>query len=198
MATNLRREILYLPNLITFGRILLIPAVLAFIDNESAARSFVAMLLFGLSAISDIVDGYLARRLGRVSLLGKFFDPLADKLLVMATLVWMVPLGRIEPWVVVLLLAREISITALRGVASAEGLVIAAGGKGKTKTALQLAGIACLIVHFPYPLLFTGLVVDFNRIGTWVVYISLVFSLGSAVEYVQMFARAVQEDEQRE
>ena len=193
MARNLAKEILFVPNLLTMARIVMIPVVLVFIDNESPLRSFFAAAFYAVSAITDFFDGYLARRSKQVSLLGKFLDPLADKLLVMATLVWMVPMGRIQAWVVVLLIAREISITALRSMASAEGLVISARQMGKHKTALQMIGILCLIVHFRYPIVPTGTYVDFHQVGLYTIYISLVFSIFSAVEYVQLFARAVNE-----
>ncbi|HEX9620712.1 MAG TPA: CDP-alcohol phosphatidyltransferase family protein, partial [Polyangiaceae bacterium] len=127
--------------------------------------------------------------------LGKFLDPLADKLLVMASLVWMVPMGRIPEWAVVLLLAREISITGLRGIASSEGVVIAAGEGGKSKTALQMIGILCLILGYPYHLSL-GFIdlgeVDLVYVGRALVYISLVFSLTSAFQYVSLFAEAVE------
>lgn len=186
-----REELFYLPNQLTYFRMLLIPPILAYIDNESPARCVVACLLYSVSALTDFLDGYLARRMGRVSIIGKFLDPLADKVLVMATLVWMVPLGRIEAWVVILLLARELSITGLRSIASAEGIVIAAGGLGKSKTALQFIGIICLILHFRYPILFTNVSLDLHQVGLYTIYISLVFSIVSAFEYVQLFARAI-------
>ncbi len=192
MASDLKKELTYAPNLLTFLRILLIPLVLVYIDNESPQRCLIAALLYSVSALTDFVDGYLARRFSQVSLLGKLMDPLADKLLVMATLVWMVPMGRIDAWLVVLLLGRELAITGLRGVASSEGLVISARQMGKHKTALQMVGILCLILHFQVPLFLTSLVVDLHQVGLFVLYISLVFSIFSAVEYVQLFARAVQ------
>lgn len=192
MPHNLRKEVTSLPNLLTLLRILLIPVVLVFIDNDSPTRCFIAALLYSLSAITDFIDGYLARKWGQVSLLGKFLDPLADKILVMATLVWMVPMGRIAAWLVVVLLTRELAITALRGIASSEGLVIAARQKGKHKTALQMVGILCLILHFRYPVLLTNQVMDLHLVGLYTIYLSLVFSIVSAVEYVQLFARAVQ------
>jgi CDP-diacylglycerol--glycerol-3-phosphate 3-phosphatidyltransferase len=192
LAHDLKREITNLPNILTFLRVLIIPAVLVYVDNESPFRSFIAALLYSASAVTDAIDGYLARRWHQESLLGKFLDPLADKLLVMATLVWMVPLGRIDAWLVVVLLARELSITALRGIASSEGLVISARQMGKHKTALQMAAILCLIIHFRYPVLGTQHYVDFHMVGLYTIYISLVFSIFSAVEYIQLFARAVQ------
>jgi phosphatidylglycerophosphate synthase len=108
--------------------------------------------VYALAAITDFFDGYIARKQGLVSVLGKFLDPLADKLFVMATLVWLVNMGRIETWVVVALLAREFGITGLRSIASSEGVVIAAGDDGKAKTALQMIGILCLILGYPYTL----------------------------------------------
>jgi CDP-diacylglycerol---glycerol-3-phosphate 3-phosphatidyltransferase len=191
VAHNLKREFTSLPNILTMLRVAAIPVVLIYIDNESPLRSFVAALVYSATALTDWFDGYLARKWNQVSLVGKYLDPLADKLLVMATLVWMVPLGRIEAWVVILLLARELSISALRSVASSEGLVISAREMGKRKTALQMAAILCLIIHFRYPILFTDNYVDAHIVGLYTIYISLVFSLFSAIEYMQLFVRAV-------
>jgi CDP-diacylglycerol--glycerol-3-phosphate 3-phosphatidyltransferase len=193
MAHNLRAELTSLPNVLTMLRILIIPAVLVFVDNESPLRSFIAALLYGACAFTDFIDGYLARKWNQVTLLGKFLDPLADKILVMATLVWMVPMGRIDAWLVVLLLARELSITGLRSVASSEGLVISARQLGKRKTALQMIGILCLIIHFRYPILVVGAYANFHLIGLYTIYISLVFSIFSAIEYVGLFVKAVQQ-----
>ncbi len=193
MAHNLKAELTCLPNILTLGRILLVPVVLVFIDNDSPLRSFIASMLYAACAITDLIDGYLARKWNQITLLGKFLDPLADKILVMATLVWMVPMGRIDAWLVVLLLARELSITGLRGVASSEGLIISARQLGKHKTALQMVGILCLIIHFRYPILVLGAYVDFHRVGLYTIYISLVFSIFSAIEYIGLFFQAVQQ-----
>src|SRR5262245_61010633 len=119
---TLREDALNLPNLLTMCRILAM--VLVLLDRGGPRDCFWAALLFAGAAITDFLDGYLARKRGLVSVLGKFLDPLADKLIVMSTLVWLVPMGRIAPWVVVLLLSRELSITGLRSVAASEGVVI--------------------------------------------------------------------------
>jgi CDP-diacylglycerol--glycerol-3-phosphate 3-phosphatidyltransferase len=156
--------------------------------------------VFTLAAITDLLDGYLARKLGVVSVLGKFLDPLADKLIVMAALVWMVPMGRMPAWAVVLLLARELSVTGLRSVAASEGVVISAGNEGKTKTALQMIGIIALVLGYPYHLSFVGLdlgVVDLVHVGRTLVYLSLLFSFASAAQYVRLFAEAVEAKEKR-
>jgi CDP-diacylglycerol--glycerol-3-phosphate 3-phosphatidyltransferase len=192
---TLREDALNLPNLLTMARILAIPLVLALLDRGGPRDCFWAALLFAGAAITDFLDGYLARKRGLVSVLGKFLDPLADKLIVMATLVWLVPMGRIAPWVVVLLLAREISITGLRSIAASEGVVIAAGEGGKAKTALQMVGILMLMIGYPYRmnfLLFDLGVVDLVHVGRWLIYISLVYSLASAAQYVGLFATAVE------
>ena len=194
----MRDDALNLPNLLTMGRIAIIPLVLWLLQRGSPNDCVVAALVYSGAALTDLLDGYLARRMNIVSVLGKFLDPLADKLLVMASLVWMVPLGRISEWAVILLLGREISVTALRSIASSGGLVIAAGGGGKTKTALQMAGILCLIIGYPYHLSL-GFIdlgrVDLVNVGRVLVYASLVFSLVSAFQYVSLFAAAVEAKE---
>jgi CDP-diacylglycerol--glycerol-3-phosphate 3-phosphatidyltransferase len=182
------------------ARVVMIPLCLWLLDRRTPKDCFWAAIVFTLAAITDMLDGYLARKMGVVSVLGKFLDPLADKLIVMATLVWMVPMGRIPGWVVIVLLAREISVTGLRSVAASEGVVIAAGQEGKTKTALQMIGIIALILGYPYHLTYVGIdcgVVDTSLIGRMLVYLSLAFSLASAVEYLRLFGAAVEAKAQK-
>jgi CDP-diacylglycerol--glycerol-3-phosphate 3-phosphatidyltransferase len=191
--TGLRRELTNLPNLITMGRVLLVPFVIVLIDNYNPLRTFAASLLYIGVAGGDWLDGYLARSRNEVSVLGKFLDPLADKLIVTAVLVTMVALGRVPTWLVVVIIGRDLAINGLRSIASAEGLVIAASDGGKIKTALQLVAIMMLLIHFSYPLLGAELVfgqaipVDYHRAGTLMLYISAVVSLGSGMQYVWKF-----------
>jgi CDP-diacylglycerol--glycerol-3-phosphate 3-phosphatidyltransferase len=192
---TLAQDALNLPNLLTMGRIVAIPFFVWLLDLPTPVRGFWACILFTAAAITDVLDGYLARKLGVVSVLGKFLDPLADKLIVMAALVWMVPMGRIPAWAVVLLLAREISVMGLRSVAASEGVVISAGQEGKTKTALQMMGIIALVLGYPYHVSYGGLdlgVVDMVHVGRTLVYLSLLFSFASAAQYVRLFAAAVE------
>jgi CDP-diacylglycerol--glycerol-3-phosphate 3-phosphatidyltransferase len=184
-----------LPNLLTFFRILMIPAVLVLLEQGGPRDCVWAAIVYSLAAITDMLDGWLARRQGLVSVLGKFLDPLADKLIVAAVLVWMVSMGRVAAWMVVVLLSREITITALRSIASAEGLVIAAGSQGKLKTALQMVGIVCLIVGYPYQFslgLYDFGRVDFVHVGRLLVLLSIVFSITSAASYLTLFAEAIE------
>src|SRR6266850_3181395 len=189
---NLRREFTNIPNLVTMGRVVLVPFVLLFIDNFSPLRSFIASLLYLGAAAGDALDGYLARSRGEVSMLGKFLDPLADKLIVTAVLVFMVALGRVPAWIVVVLIARDLAINGLRSVASAQGLVIAASEGGKIKTAFQLVAIMMLLIHFRYPVIGTSIQpIDYHRVGLVVLYLSMGVSVLSGAQYLRDFFSAV-------
>src|SRR5580658_9183986 len=197
---SLAEDALNLPNLLTMARIVMIPLFLWLLDSETPKACFSAAIVFTLAAMTDMLDGYLARKLGIVSVLGKFLDPLADKLIVMAALVWMVPMGRIAPWAVVIVIGREISVTGLRSIAASEGVVISAGQEGKTKTALQMIGIIALVLGYPYHISYAGLdlgLVDLVHVGRMMIYLSLVFSIASAAQYLRLFAAAVEAKEQR-
>lgn len=194
---RLAAQAISLPNLITYARILAVPAVLAMMQFDSPRNAFLAAMVFAVASATDALDGYLARRFNLISLIGKFLDPLADKLLIMGTLVMLLYLGRVNPWVVFVLLARDIIISGLRTIALSEGMVIAARDLGKYKTAFQMVGIWSLLIHYPHAVL-TDEPVDFHRVGTYFLYISVVFSLLSAADYFRGFFRTVLEREARE
>jgi CDP-diacylglycerol--glycerol-3-phosphate 3-phosphatidyltransferase len=168
-------------NIITVSRMFLIPPVMAFLVTDAEWAGWTAMVIFVVAAIGDLVDGYLARLYGQVSVVGAFLDPLADKLMVMAVMVMLIPLGRIPAWLVVLLLARELVITGLRGIASAEGIFISASAGGKYKTAYQMTGLSILMVHYKY----AG--IDAHTVGLWLMYLSAAVSLGSGWNYCFAF-----------
>ena len=161
--------------------------------------NFWAGWVYTAATITDALDGYLARKRGLVSVVGKFLDPLADKLLVMATLVLMVGMGRVPAWIVVVILARELSISMLRMIASSEGVVIAAGEGGKAKTALQMVAVLFLMLHHRYlvDFWFVERWVDFNVAGLWLLYLSVFFAITSAGEYVKLFVEAVYAKDRR-
>lgn len=189
-SSSLRRELTNLPNLVTMSRVVLIPFVLVFIDNFSPLRSFIASLLWLLAAAGDGLDGYLARSRGEVSTLGKFLDPLADKLLVTAVLVFLVELSRVPAWVVVVIIGRDLAVSGLRSIAAAQGMIISASDSGKIKTALQLVSIMLLLIHFRYPMLGTGKTVDYHLAGLVVLYVSTAVSLFSGGQYMRHFLSA--------
>lgn len=186
----LRDEITDLPNVITLARIALIPIVIVCADSYSPKLWALAALVFVIAAVTDALDGFLARRMGLVTVVGKFLDPLADKLIVLSTLVLLVDIGRAPEWLVIILMARELAVTGLRAIASQQGYVIAAGTGGKTKTALQLVGISFLLIHAPYELLLVDYTLDFHAVGIYLLYLSLVMSVLSAAEYFKFFADA--------
>lgn len=193
MQRSLRREFLNAPNAITLVRIAMIPVFLWFTYHESRVDSFIAALVYAVTGTTDFLDGWVARKKGLVTLIGKFLDPLADKLIVMAALVLLVHLGRVAAWVVIVVMAREFIVTGLRTIAMSEGVVIAAGQEGKSKTAFQVAAITFLLLHYEYPIdaIFFTFDLDANRVGTWLLYVSLFYSVWSAWNYFAGFIRAV-------
>jgi len=186
MAKTLARsEFWNLPNTITVMRVLVIPIVMVLMLYPGRFTSLAAGLLFIAAALSDILDGYYARKLGLVSTFGAFLDPLADKLLVSAAMVMLIPLGRIPAWVVAIFLMREMTITALRSIAASEGLIIAASPLGKRKTAYQTTALSFLIIHHPM----WGF--DVHSVGIVLLWFALYYTVVSGWDYLRSFLREV-------
>ncbi len=143
---------LNLPNTLTLLRILLVPVVVVALLDETPNGDAIAAGVFALAALTDGLDGWIARNRGEITTFGKLMDPLADKLLVTAALVSLVSLGRLEAWVAMVIIAREFAVTGLRAVAAERGVVIQASWLGKVKTILQIAAIIALIAVDPTPL----------------------------------------------
>lgn len=178
-----------IPNRLTMSRILLIPIFIVLmtvpfswggweIGNATLpVAHFVAAMTFIIAAATDWVDGYYARKYNLVTNLGKFLDPLADKLLVSAALILLIEIGLAPAWVVIVIISREFAVTGLRLVAAGEGIVLAAGKMGKLKTATQMVAIAALLLH-NYPFSYLGF-----PFGTIMLYVSLFFTVLSGLEY---------------
>lgn len=196
---SLREDAFNLPNLLTMLRIVMIPAVMILLWDGTPVMNYWAGWVYTVATITDALDGYLARKRNLVSVLGKFLDPLADKLIVMATLVMMTAMGRVPAWAVVVILARELSISMLRTIAISEGVVIAAGEGGKAKTALQMVAVLFLMLHHRYKIdfWFTEQWVDFNMAGLLLLYLSLFFAITSAGEYIKLLVEAVEAKDRR-
>ena len=179
-----------IPNILTLLRIAAIPFVAMMLWNiPSPTESIIACVLFVIAMITDIIDGYLARKWNQYTPMGAYLDPLADKLMVITILIMLLPLGWVPAWAVALLLCREISITGLRGIASQQNLVLAASPMGKTKTAFQSTSIGMLLWHYPLKFPILG-VVDVHSCGIILFYISLFFALFSGVEYFYLYYKA--------
>ena len=142
-----------LPNALTLSRLAAIPVLIVLLLADFPGHDQVAAVVFIIFSLTDTADGQIARRRGLVSDLGKFLDPLADKLYVLSVLIVLVQQGLVAAWVVVVILSRELLVTILRSIAASQGHVVAAAPLGKTKTVLQMAAVAFLILQRPYPFL---------------------------------------------
>ncbi len=177
-----------LPNLLSLFRILLVPFLaylMSFTDPVSCA---LAALVFIIASVTDMLDGYLARRHKSVSDFGKILDPLADKLLVVTALIMLVAIDRpgdvyVPVWLVVIIVAREVAVTVLRGIALTEGIVIPADELGKYKLLVQTFALVGLMVHYPY------MGIDFFVVGMYFLVLSTVLAVWSGVEYHVQFLR---------
>ena len=139
------------PNVLTMLRIVAVPVLVVALLDETPDGDVIAAIVFALAALTDGLDGYIARRRKQVTTFGKLMDPLADKLLVIAALISLVSLDRLAAWIAMVIIARELAVTGLRSVAAERGVVIAASWLGKLKTALQVAAIFALIAFDPPP-----------------------------------------------
>lgn len=190
---NLRTGRLNLPNLLTLARVAAVPLIVIIMLSDSRAAGLWAAAIFGAAAVTDFIDGWLARKWGVVTVLGKFLDPLADKLIVMAALIMLIPFGRIPAWAVFLVLGREIIITGLRSIASSEGIVIDASDLGKYKTIYQMVAIPGLLLHYDYYWFFgvrsEFLHVNMHNFGMFFFVIALALTLWSGFDYLYKFFR---------
>lgn len=164
-----------LPNQLTMLRIILIPV---FIVVLMMGHYYAAAAIFVVASATDALDGHIARKYNLVTNFGKLMDPLADKLLVVSALVCLVQLGDVPGWMVIVILSREFTITALRSVAASEGIVIAAGNSGKLKTVFQMIAIpALLLKNWPFELI--GF--PFAIVMLWA---ALIMTIYSGIEYM--------------
>ncbi len=172
-----------LPNVLTLSRLAAIPLLMGLLLVSFPGHDQLAAALFVLVSFTDTLDGQIARRRGMVSDLGKFLDPLADKLLVLSVLIVLVQEGLVAAWVVVVIFSRELLITILRSVGASQGRVIAAAPLGKTKTVTQMAAVTLLILQRPYP----GLV----PVAALAVAVAVIFTIGSGIDYLVRFRHLI-------
>lgn len=169
---------------LTWGRMAVCPLIVGLLLFEGPVAGWIAAGLFILASITDWFDGYFARKYEATSSMGKFMDPIADKILVASVLIMLIPSGRVGPVLVLLLLARDILIGGIRSVAAADRLIIDAKATGKWKTGIQMVGIPAVLIHTP---LF-GLPI--YEIGLVLLWISVVLSIISGFEYVQLYRKS--------
>ena len=182
-----------LPNLLTLVRIFLVPLLVAALVQQNfqiywgervlVANDFFALIVFLAAALTDLLDGYLARRWKQVTTVGTLLDPVADKLLISAALISLVEIRLLPGWMVILIISREFAVSGLRGIAAAEGYTIRASELGKSKMMLQVIGVSLVLLSIRWPELRL-----FALTAMWAV---VVFGLASAVDYFRKFWRKV-------
>ncbi len=165
-------------NKLTIFRIILIPVFMLFLLFDFKYGQIIATGIFIIAAITDTLDGHIARSRNMITKFGKFMDPLADKLLVSAALISLTEMGKISAWIVVIIIAREFAITGLRVLAASEGITLAASWWGKIKTATQMVGIVLLLIdNFPFALI--NIPVDMI-----VIWLATIFTIISGFDYI--------------
>ncbi|AQS59306.1 CDP-diacylglycerol--glycerol-3-phosphate 3-phosphatidyltransferase [Desulforamulus ferrireducens] len=167
-----------LPNRLTLARMFLIPVFLAVVTLKIKYGDIIAAAVFILAASTDGLDGYIARKNKQVTTLGKFMDPLADKLLVSSALIVLVELGKLSAWVAVIIIGREFMVTGLRSIAASEGVVIAASKLGKWKTVTQIVAIVAMFLH--------NLTIELLgfEIGRAAMAVAVFFTIWSGADYI--------------
>lgn len=176
-----------IPNLLTVTRILLIPVFVMVFAEPTPDRSLVAAIIFVIAAVTDLLDGYLARKTGQITKLGRLLDPIADKLLVVSALILLVQVDRVTALVAILIIAREVAVTGIRAIAASEGMILSAEVTGKYKMALQVVAIVLLILEGT---IFSELG-NLHLAGTVTLYLSLLLGYISGARYVISFWRQV-------
>lgn len=176
---------LNLANMLTLARVFAVPVLVVLLSIEQELKTVVSAYLaagvFVLASLTDMADGYVARRQNLITNLGKFLDPLADKLLIGSALIMLVGLGWIPAWIVVVIICRELAVTGMRGVAADKGVVIAADSLGKMKTISQILALVPLLLHYP---LFGF---DPHPLGMLLLYVALALTVFSGANYLYNF-----------
>nr|WP_305572047.1 CDP-diacylglycerol--glycerol-3-phosphate 3-phosphatidyltransferase [Humidesulfovibrio sp.] len=171
--------------MLTLARVFAVPVIVVLLYLEQAFQTvllaYVSAGVFALASLTDMADGYIARRQNLITNLGKFLDPLADKLLISSVLIMLVELGWVAGWIVVVIICRELAVTGMRGVAADKGVVIAADHFGKMKTIAQSLALVPLLAHYPI------LGLDVALIGTVVLYVALALTVFSGGNYLYNF-----------
>ena len=185
-----------LPNILTLARIFFVPLVVAALVQEHRVYSFqffgfeialgnemLALVIFLVAAITDMLDGYLARKWSQITTLGMLLDPIADKLLISASLIALVEVRAVPAWMVILIIGRDFAISGLRSIAMSEGYLIPASDLGKSKMVLQVAAVGMAMASLRHP--------EWQTLTTFVLWASVVFTLVAAIDYARQFWRKI-------
>ncbi len=174
------------PNALTLFRIVAVPLIIGLMYVPNRLTCLLAGLIFSAAAITDYLDGHLARQKGMVTNLGKVLDPVADKLLVSSTMIMLASLGWVPAWAVCVIIGREIAVTGLRSIIAQNRMDLSASWLGKYKTGFQIAAMIPLLFHYPY------LTIDMTAIGLFFFWGAVVFTLWSGIDYFVRFRGLLQ------
>lgn len=183
MEKTPKQSVLTHPNTLTLFRIISVPIIVILLMMPNRLTAFIAGLIFSAAAITDYFDGYLARRYGLVSNLGKVMDPVADKLLVSCSLIMLTSLGWMPAWIACIIIGRELAVTGLRNIIAQNKQDVSASSLGKYKTGFQIAAIIPLMFHYP------ALGFDFQAIGMVFLWGALAFTVWSGADYFLRFRK---------
>lgn len=172
-----RRETFNLPNTITLMRIGVVPFLFILLSNPGEFWSLVIAGLFVVASITDFFDGYIARKYHMITTMGKFLDPIADKIIVNTAMILMIPIGRIPTWIVAITIIRDLIVDVIRSIASSEGIYMQASILGKQKTVTQIIAVTALMIHY------TIFGINAHIVGTVILYIALFLTIYSGIDY---------------
>lgn len=176
-----KRTVNNIPNILTLSRILSVPVFLVLMLDPAPARVLSAAAVFTLASVTDWLDGYLARKWGQVTKIGKLLDPIADKILVTSALVILVRMDVIAAWIAVVIIGREFAVTGLRSIAATDGIVIPAEKAGKYKVVMQIIAVVSLLLD--HHLAFGWL----SRVGTATLWVAMVLGIYSGAQYFAQY-----------
>jgi CDP-diacylglycerol---glycerol-3-phosphate 3-phosphatidyltransferase len=176
-------KIFNVPNLLSISRILAVPVFIVLMLDPSPLRALAAGVVFSIASATDWLDGYLARKWGQVTKMGKMLDPIADKILIMAALVVLVEIKSdvVHSWIAILIIGREFAVTGLRAIAASDGVVIPAETVGKYKVGAQITAVLSLLLYQYFD---KEWMTDLGRIALWV---AMVLAVYSAVQYFKTY-----------
>jgi CDP-diacylglycerol--glycerol-3-phosphate 3-phosphatidyltransferase len=172
-----RHETFNLPNTITLLRICVVPFLFFLLTNPGEFWSLVIAILFVIASITDFFDGYIARKYHLITTMGKFLDPIADKIIVNTAMILMIPIYRIPAWIVAITIIRDLIVDVIRSIASSEGIYIQASILGKQKTLTQIIAVTALMIHYSI------FGINAHAVGMIILYIALVLTIYSGVDY---------------
>jgi CDP-diacylglycerol--glycerol-3-phosphate 3-phosphatidyltransferase len=176
-----KKRILNLPNAITLLRTGVIPVLFFLLLLPGPDGSLLIACIFVAASLTDLLDGYIARRYQIVTTMGKFLDPIADKLVVNTAMILLIPLGRIPAWIVAVMIIRDFTVDGIRAIASSEGVIIQSSRLAKQKTLCQVVAVTALMIHYPF------LGADAHLVGMAFLYLALVLSVYSGLAYLVRF-----------